>query len=286
MLSLTLLALTGCGASKNSEATPTAKATASASVTSDVFVSECGYGYSQKPSSITLTCADGGMYIDHITYSSWTSNSANGTGIFNENNCDPDCASGKFIKTKVSLMIDGPKKDSAGKLIFSNLNITATTKLYNGSKTASFDIWIEPETSDGSSSSQESSADQIDPQQATIDLIDRLNTESDLWQVNELATSDAGQMAHKRLGLYSEPDYVIECNLSYSGTWLFVYSDTNAAYDAFNSDYFFRTSSYSAKLMYDPQTNLIVILHTSMGGNRTCLNSAYKELEYYATDSN
>lgn len=249
-----------------------------------MYVSDCGYGYSQKPSSITLTCADGGMYIDKITYSSWTSESAEGSGIFSQNNCDPDCASGKFISTPVKIMISKPKSDVNGKLIFSELVMRAEKKLYTGTKSATFDIGIEPEINADTNSQDSNQNQQLDPEQATLDLIGRLNSKSELWEINEAATSSAGQFAHKQLGLYSEPDYVIECNLPLSGTWLFLYSDENAAYDAFNSDYFFRTSNYSAELMYDPSTNMLVILHTSMGGTRACLNSAYSQLDYYATD--
>jgi len=285
-LIFSLLLLCGCGASQKTSSNPASTTAASTASASEIFISGCGYGYSQKPSSITLTCADGGMYIDNITFSEWSSNSAKGSGIYYENTCDPDCASGKFIQSKVSIAIGKPIQDSSGKMIFSQLVITANTKLPNGTKTATFDIFAQPETSGDSASPADAAPVQLDPQQSTIDLIGRLNSTNELWQINEVATSESGQLAHKRLGLYSEPDYVIECNLRFSGTWLFVYSDETSAYDAFNSDYFFRTTSYSAQLMYDPTTNLIVILHTSMGGNKTCLNSAYKQLDYYATDSN
>ena len=254
-----------------------------ASNASEVFYSGCGYGYSQKPSSITLTCADGGMYIDQISYSEWTSTNAEGAGTFYMNDCDPDCASGNMIEIPVTISIGKPRVDAQGKMIFSELVMTSKKTLYNGSNSDTFDIGIEQETGVEGSSSQEEYVP-LDPEQAPLDLLSRLNSKGDLWQINEVASSSAGQASQRRLGLYSSPDYVIECNLSYSGTWLFVYSDEGAAYDAFNSGYFFRTSSYSAELMYDPRTNLIVLLHTSLGGNKTCLNSAGQQLDYYATD--
>lgn len=283
-LVFSLIILTGCGTSQKTSANPSASATSTTSASSEVFVSGCGYGYSQKPSSITLTCGDGGMYLDQITYSAWDPTSAQGSGIYFENNCDPECASGKMIETKVSISLKNPIKDSAGKMIFSQLIMTSKTELFNGTKTASFDISAQPESNIDLSTTAEDTPIPMNPEEATNDLLSRLNSNSDLWQYNYAATSEAGRFSHQRLGLYSEPDYVIECNLSYSGTWLFVYSDENYAYEAFNSNYFFRTSVYSAQLMYDPTTNLIVILHTSMGGNRTCLNSAYEQLDYYATD--
>lgn len=115
-------------------------------------------------------------------------------------------------------------------------------------------------------------------------LINRLNQKSNLWQINKIASSPTGATVRMRLGLYSQPDYVIECNLPLSGTWLFIYSDDKTAYDALNSNYFFRSSYYSAQITFDPKTNLIAILHTSMGGKPACLNSANRVLYPYGTD--
>jgi hypothetical protein len=125
-----------------------------------------------------------------------------------------------------------------------------------------------------------------DVNQAVDDLLTRLNSNRNLWEINELSTSSTGIYAKKRLGLYAQPDFVLQCNLPYSGTWLFLYSDEDSAYDAFNSDYFFRTDAYSAKFKYDPQSKFLVMLHTSVGGTPECLDSANSQLEDYATDSN
>lgn len=125
-----------------------------------------------------------------------------------------------------------------------------------------------------------------DVNQAVDDLLTRLNSNRNLWEINELSTSSTGIYAKNRLGLYAQPDFVLQCKLPYSGTWLFLYSDEDSAYDAFNSDYFFRTDAYSAKFKYDPQSKFLVMLHTSVGGMPECLDSANSQLEDYATDSN
>ena len=250
----------------------------------ETFISECGYGYAQKPSSITLTCADGGMYVDQLEYSSWDNSSASATGIFFSNDCDPDCASGSLISNPVTIEISGTRKDANGKVIFTDLTITAENELYNGTNQATFDIGIDPEVLDENASDEENSFNASTPEEKTLDLLSRLNMDEDLWQINEATNTSFAQREHQRLGLYNEPDYVIECNLNYSGTWLFVYSNESDAYDAFGSDYFFRNSNYSAEFMYDPDTGLIVILHTSVGGTKRCINSAYNQLDYYATD--
>ena len=271
---LSLLIVSGCGVVGNS----------GSSSSEETFISECGYGYAQKPSQITLTCADGGMYIDQIKYSSWDNNSASATGIFFSNDCDPDCASGSMISNPVKIEISGTRQDANGSVIFTDLAITAENELFNGTKKASFDIGIEPEVGDDSYSEEENEFSSSSPEEKTIDLMGRLNMSEDLWQINEAATSPYGKLSHRQLGLFTEPDYVIECNLNYSGTWLFIYSNESDAYEAFNSDYFFRNSNYSAELLYDPDTNLIVILHTSVGGTKRCINSAFEQITYYATD--
>jgi hypothetical protein len=58
-----------------------------------------------KPDYITLTCADGGMAVEQIKWQSWGTKEAIGTGIYAENNCQPDCASGELIKTPVVLSL-------------------------------------------------------------------------------------------------------------------------------------------------------------------------------------
>ena len=56
-----------------------------------------------KPEAITITCGDGGMYLDHIDWSRWEQQGAEGSGIYNVNNCDPDCADGTFLRVQVKV---------------------------------------------------------------------------------------------------------------------------------------------------------------------------------------
>ena len=58
-----------------------------------------------KPESITLTCADGGMLIQNITWLSWGPRGASGSAIYSENNCKPDCASGQFSSVPVEVSL-------------------------------------------------------------------------------------------------------------------------------------------------------------------------------------
>ena len=58
-----------------------------------------------KPEAITLTCASGGLYVDQITWNSWSQKGATGTGKFNENLCEPSCAEGKLVSEAVKVKL-------------------------------------------------------------------------------------------------------------------------------------------------------------------------------------
>ncbi len=49
-----------------------------------------------RPNDLVLACADANAVITNITWSSWGSFDAFGTGTFRENQCVPDCAQGTF----------------------------------------------------------------------------------------------------------------------------------------------------------------------------------------------
>jgi len=266
MAAVMTLLLSGCGSNVSAEA----------------FISDCDAGVSQKPSLIILACADGGMTLEDISYLKWNSVTAEGTGTLSVV-CGEDCEVG-WTKEPVTFSITQPLKDADGKLVFTKLIIKSKSNLYNGKKSAEFDIG--PSSLSGSKKEVTTELSQIKmkPDEAMNDLLGRLNENNQLWSVNNEATSDYGQMSHKNLGLYSEPDYVLQCDLPYSGTWLFLYSDEDVANIAFNSAYFFRKSYYSAKLLHDNNSNFPVIVHTSMGGNKTCLESALSQLYEFGTD--
>ena len=69
---------------------------------SQVYTWDCEFP-AQKPEAITLTCGDGGMYVDRIDWSRWDSKGAQGIGTYNVNDCDPSCAEGTFLKERVKV---------------------------------------------------------------------------------------------------------------------------------------------------------------------------------------
>ena len=58
-----------------------------------------------KPELIFLTCADGGLYVEKIKWSTWTKDGATGVGIFSENLCDPSCAEGQRVEAPVNVVL-------------------------------------------------------------------------------------------------------------------------------------------------------------------------------------
>ena len=58
-----------------------------------------------KPESITITCADGGVFVEKIQWSTWSKEGATGTGIYSENLCEPSCAEGERVTAPVSLTL-------------------------------------------------------------------------------------------------------------------------------------------------------------------------------------
>jgi hypothetical protein len=69
-----------------------------------VYTWDCEYP-EQKPEALTLTCGDGNMYLDQIQWESWSVDGAEGTGRYNVNDCDPNCADGNFLRTDVKFTL-------------------------------------------------------------------------------------------------------------------------------------------------------------------------------------
>lgn len=79
-----------------------------------------------KPKAITFTCADAGLYVDKIKWTSWSQYGATGTGIFYENLCEPSCAEGKQVSEAVKVELSNltPRK---GKFYLRTLDIKTVT---------------------------------------------------------------------------------------------------------------------------------------------------------------
>jgi hypothetical protein len=78
-----------------------------------------------KPEIILITCADGGIYVEKIKWSTWSKEGAGGSGIFSENLCEPSCADGKRLTAPVNLALSN-LTELNDKYYLRTLDITTT----------------------------------------------------------------------------------------------------------------------------------------------------------------
>ena len=65
----------------------------------------CTEKLASKPSTYLLSCADANAGWTAVTWSSWTATSASGHGILRQNDCTPNCVSGKFINYRATVTL-------------------------------------------------------------------------------------------------------------------------------------------------------------------------------------
>jgi hypothetical protein len=76
----------------------------SAPTPKQILTWDCGTAV-YKPESITITCADGGIYVKKIQWSNWGKEGAAGYGVLSENLCKPSCAEGQQVTASVNLRL-------------------------------------------------------------------------------------------------------------------------------------------------------------------------------------
>jgi len=90
---------------------------------SGIYTWDCEYP-TQKPEAITFTCADGNMYVNQIIWSEWDKDGARGTGTYNVNDCEPDCADGTMLSGPVKITLSNPT-EFKGKIYLRTLVINS-----------------------------------------------------------------------------------------------------------------------------------------------------------------
>ena len=78
-----------------------------------------------KPESITITCADGGIFVEEIQWNSWSKEGATGKGIYSENLCEPSCAEGKRVTAPVKLTLSN-QTEYRGKIYLRTLDVATS----------------------------------------------------------------------------------------------------------------------------------------------------------------
>ena len=79
--------------------------------------------FEQKPVELVLYCADAGQILTEISWSSWTSQEAIGTGTSTTNDCEPNCAAGTDVVTKVDIKLINPVTSEEGRQVFSQIEM-------------------------------------------------------------------------------------------------------------------------------------------------------------------
>ena len=116
------------GGQSPSAAARSAAAEPAAAELADVYVvADCAaaapYPLSREPVSITLACADAGIGVQDMLWTSWTTTAATGTGLLWEKLCVPDCASGKMGYYPVAVTLSAVRASAKGRW-FSELTVS------------------------------------------------------------------------------------------------------------------------------------------------------------------
>jgi hypothetical protein len=77
--------------------------------TTGTYLYDCST-LTQRPSQITLACADANRYLSHITWSAWAGHSVHAKGTLHWNTCTPTCAGGTMKSASINFVATGRKK--------------------------------------------------------------------------------------------------------------------------------------------------------------------------------
>ena len=58
-----------------------------------------------RPTEIVFACGDGTYYVNHLSWRSWHKSRATGLGVFHQNDCQPNCATGTFHQRRGRLVL-------------------------------------------------------------------------------------------------------------------------------------------------------------------------------------
>jgi hypothetical protein len=103
-----------------------------------------GQRASLKPTSITVACADNGIGVEKLSWTSWTSSFATGQGTVWENGCQPNCAMGKIGYYPATVTLSAVRQTTSGPL-FSRLTAAYQRSGPSGHKVDHFVLPLPPE---------------------------------------------------------------------------------------------------------------------------------------------
>ena len=83
------------------------------------------------------------MGVENIIWKSWNNIEASGEGIFYENNCSPDCASGRIIRQKAEIQLSNIQRDKSGKSVFTEIIVQTKEKQQAGGYMDTYSLYFE-----------------------------------------------------------------------------------------------------------------------------------------------
>lgn len=108
---------------------------------SPTYLFDCVDRYIEEPNGLIITCADAYMRVESIVWSSWNTIEATGIGIFSENNCNPDCASGTIVEQEATIRLGSVKKDSSGKNVFTEIAVETAKAQKSGGYFDTYELY-------------------------------------------------------------------------------------------------------------------------------------------------
>jgi hypothetical protein len=69
-------------------------------------VDDCEH-FAERPAEILVACGDGNYRLIQAAYERWSADGAEGRAVAEANNCTPNCADGRFVRSAVRFRLDG-----------------------------------------------------------------------------------------------------------------------------------------------------------------------------------
>jgi len=121
------LALTGLVTSGSARAATAQRAQLAAPVPVQTVVFDCpGQHAMVRPRDFIISCADAGLSLEKLSWTSWTPGEASAKGTLVENDCIPYCAAGHFHRYPALAVLWGSKTVRPGEQAYTHLTMILT----------------------------------------------------------------------------------------------------------------------------------------------------------------
>lgn len=118
------LQLAACALAGGAVAIPGAAALAAPSP-HNVKITDCGKALT-RPKTVTLACADAGVVLSKLSWSSFGGNTARAKGQISINTCEPNCAAGATKTYPVLVAASKPKACKRAVSVYRHIALTFT----------------------------------------------------------------------------------------------------------------------------------------------------------------